>query len=421
MPDPSDNDELDATPPDGGYGWVCVAACFLINFSTWGAVASYGVYLSYYLSTNRFRSASPLDFAFVGGFNFAFAMLAAPLVTSLTPRFGKHTTMPIGIALQTTGYITAGFATQIWHLFLTQGVLVGLGIGFIYIPSLPILSQWFDARRSLANGISSSGSGFGGALFAWVTGAIIDALGLRWALCITGIMTCFLTSIATAVVRDRNKYIKPPQLALDLTLLARYDVLLLLAWSFVSMLGYIALLFSLSDFALAIGLSSQRATDVIGLLNIGTAIGRPLIGTLSDKSRRLDVAGALTLVCSLLCFAFWIPAQSFALLAVFALLSGAVLGVFWMTIGPLCVEVAGLKHLQSLLSLSWITIILPTTFSEVIALKIRRPESSRSYLYSQLFVGLSYLAASGIMLELLRVKRRERMRSLDTGTELTDT
>lgn len=23
-------------PPDGGYGWVCVACCFLINAHTWG-------------------------------------------------------------------------------------------------------------------------------------------------------------------------------------------------------------------------------------------------------------------------------------------------------------------------------------------------------------------------------------------------
>lgn len=26
-------------PPDGGYGWTCVASCFLLNFSTWGAVS----------------------------------------------------------------------------------------------------------------------------------------------------------------------------------------------------------------------------------------------------------------------------------------------------------------------------------------------------------------------------------------------
>jgi hypothetical protein len=26
-------------PPDGGYGWVCVATCFTINCFTWGTVS----------------------------------------------------------------------------------------------------------------------------------------------------------------------------------------------------------------------------------------------------------------------------------------------------------------------------------------------------------------------------------------------
>jgi hypothetical protein len=26
-------------PPDGGYGWVCLACCFTINCFTWGIVA----------------------------------------------------------------------------------------------------------------------------------------------------------------------------------------------------------------------------------------------------------------------------------------------------------------------------------------------------------------------------------------------
>jgi hypothetical protein len=29
----------DDSPPDGGYGWVCVAACFTINCFTWGTVS----------------------------------------------------------------------------------------------------------------------------------------------------------------------------------------------------------------------------------------------------------------------------------------------------------------------------------------------------------------------------------------------
>lgn len=96
------------------------------------------------------------------------------------------------------------------------------------------------------------------------------------------------------------------------------------------------------------------------------------------------------------------------------------------TIAPICVEVAGLKNLQSMLSLSWIVIILPTTckyarprqrlqinqanspVSQVIALKIRRPDSARPYLFPQLFVGLTYICASFIMLELRRATRKRR-------------
>ena len=68
-------------------------------------------------------------------------------------------------------------------------------------------------------------------------------------------------------------------------------------------------------------------------------------------------------------------------------------------------EVAGLKDLQSLLSLSWATIIIPTTVSEGIALKLRRSGTNRDYLYTQIFAGLAYVIASGFMLQLRRVRQ----------------
>ena len=30
------NKRIQDVPPDGGYGWVCVACCFWINAHTWG-------------------------------------------------------------------------------------------------------------------------------------------------------------------------------------------------------------------------------------------------------------------------------------------------------------------------------------------------------------------------------------------------
>jgi MFS family permease len=238
--------------------------------------------------------------------------------------------MLTGSVLQCTGYITASFARRIWHLYLSQGALVGCGIGFMIIPSTAILSQWFARRRSIANGISSAGSGIGGMAFTWGTASMIQKLSLAWALRTTGLITLAATSAATMLMRDRNHHINPAQLAFNVKLLRRYEVLLLLAWAFVLMFGYIALLFSLSDFALAIGLTRAEATDAVGFVHLGTAVGRPIIGICSDKFSRINTAGVLTLVCGISCFALWVPATGFGLTVFFCLICGAIVGVFWM-------------------------------------------------------------------------------------------
>ncbi|KAJ9667858.1 hypothetical protein H2201_002044 [Coniosporium apollinis] len=394
-------------PPDGGYGWVCVLSVFIINGFSWGVLASYGVCLAYYLETDLFPGATSLDYAFIGGLNFGCAMLVATPVTSLTRILGTHIPMYIGVCLQTGGFIAASFSSRIWHLYLTQGALVGVGVGFIYIPSIAITSQWFDKKRSVANGINSAGSGIGGLIFSFATRAIIDNISLGWALRITGLVSGVMNAIATSLIRNRNAIIKPPMRGFDVKLLRRPTVLLLLTWGFVSMLGYMTLLYSLPDFARSIGLSPSQAASTAAFLNLGTAVGRPLIGFMSDRFGRIRVAGLATAVSGLSVFTFWLPAETYGLTVFYSLLNGAVLGVFWMTISPLCVEVAGLAELPSLLSITWGVVILPVTFSEVIALKLRRPSFGRwEYIYPQIFAGTAYLVAAAVLFVLGRMQRR---------------
>lgn len=292
------------------------------------------------------------------------AMLFAPLITILTRRFGHRRIMLLGAFLQTSALLLASFATQTWHLYLTQGALLGIGVGFAYVPSVAILSQWFDKKRSVASGIAAAGSGVGGIIFSFATQPIIDVLSFAWSLRIIAAVSGSMLVLATLLMRNRNAHIQPRQHGFAVRLLARYDVLLLLSWSFASLLGYIVLLFSLSDFAKSkrgLGLSAQKAANISGFVNLGTAIGRPLIGVLSDRFGRLEVAGGLTFVCGASVFAVWIPTEGEAVMIFFAIVAGATLGVFWVTIGPLCVEIAGLVELPSLLSLAWLVIVVPCT------------------------------------------------------------
>ncbi|KAL7915162.1 MFS transporter, MCP family, solute carrier family 16, member 6 [Trichoderma velutinum] len=395
-------------PPDGGYGWVIVISCFTLNAFTWGVTSSFGVYLSEYKRSDRFSDASHLEFGFVSGLNFSCAMILAFPVTYFARRLGIHAPMLVGCVLQCAGYISASFASKSWHLILTQGVTVGSGIGCIIIPSTAILSQWFSKRRAIANGISSAGSGVGGVAFSWGTGAMIQHQGLSWTLRITGLITLLTTVVATLLLRDRNHQVRPTQIAVDFSLLRHTKVLLLLLWTFVSMFGYIALLFSLSDFALAVGLSSTQATDIVGFLNLGTAVGRPIIGLISDRTSKVATAGILTFLCGIICFALWLPAASFGLTTLFAILCGAIVGVFWMTIGPLCAEVEGLRNLPSLLALAWATTVIPTACAEVITLRLAELPAPRPYLYPQIFAGFSYIIASVFLAQLWLLMRKEK-------------
>ncbi|KAK8041422.1 hypothetical protein PG994_014429 [Apiospora phragmitis] len=438
-----------STPaPDGGYGWICVAAQFLINGFTWGVAAVRPPYhhrflffsirtetsiskdkISFVLTPPLTAASSPtvearpLDYAFIGGFNFTFALLVAPLATFLARRHGVRAPMFVGVVLLPVGFLAASFAQRVWHLYLTQGLCVGLGIGLVYIPATTVVPQWFAAKRSLANGICAAGSGIGGLIVCFATQALLDRVGYAWSLRITAAAVLVVNLAATLLVRSRDEEIRPDPRVFHFGLVRRsYQVRLLLGWIFVLMFGYITLMFSLADYAeAAIGRSDQDAATVPALLNLGAALGRPLIGYASDRLGRVEVAGFLTFACGVLVFGLWMPSTSYAALGVFATLSGAILGV----IGALAADIVGLKELPAFLSVAWIIVVPPClcklsplnywitqlnfllSVAEVVALALRRPSfGKRSYLYVQAFAGASYIISSFFLVELWRVRRR---------------
>jgi hypothetical protein len=53
--------------------------------------------------------------------------------------YGIRPTMFVGVVLETASLVIASFATQLWHLFLTQGLLFGAGVGLLFIPTAAVV------------------------------------------------------------------------------------------------------------------------------------------------------------------------------------------------------------------------------------------------------------------------------------------
>ncbi|CAI6249577.1 unnamed protein product [Periconia digitata] len=389
-------EKVEDVPPNGGYGWVCVACVATINAHTWGLNSSYAVFLAYYLANNHFPGATPLQYAFIGGLSISQALIVSPVATLTTRLFGTRVTLLIGVFFETLSFIAASFATEIWHLFLTQGVCFGWGMGFLFIGSVVITPQWFTTRRSLANGFAAAGSGAGGLVYSLAAQAMIRNMSLPWAFRILGIVACVVNTSCALLVKDRNKQIGSSQLSFDYNLFRKLPFLGLLLFGFLSMLGYVVLLFSLPNYARTVGMTASQGSIIGAVFNLGQALGRPPIGYWSDTFGRLNMAASMTGLCGVFVLLIWIFAKSFGVLIFFAIVGGCVAGTFWAVAGPVTTEIMGIVDLPAALSITWLVLALPTTFSEAMGLEIVISNGG-TYTGAILFTGFMYLGAAAVL------------------------
>ncbi|KAJ6080547.1 hypothetical protein N7467_010300 [Penicillium canescens] len=398
---------------EGGYGWVCVVCTFFINAHTWGINSAYGVFLSYYISTDIFPGMSALEYAFVGGLSISCALFIAPFATYLDHKISQGFVLNLGAILETVALITTSFAKSNWQLFLSQGACFGFGMGLCFCGSAGVPSYWFQKRRSLANGLASAGSGIGGLAYSLAVGKMIPTLGFPWAMRILGIL-CFVVNITCANLLRVPTNSRPPSngAIFSLSLLKSPNFLMVLGWAFLSAFGYVALLFSLSSYSVAIGLTQQQGSLASAFLNLGQAFGRPGIGLLSDKMGRIKIAFSATLLSGILPLVLWIFADSAGLTYFFAIAVGLFAGTFLATAAPLVAEVAGLQNLGGALGIFWFVIGPPTAVTEAIAVRLRNDDNDpKPYLRVQIFVGFMYIGAAACLAWLWFAIRRKRTES----------
>ncbi|GME87135.1 unnamed protein product [Ambrosiozyma monospora] len=161
-------------PMDKGYAWMVALAGFLGLFATWGVNASYGVFLSYWLNHDTFKGAEAIDYAFIGGMVLCLAQALSPLVLLIAAVFGLKFTGILGTVVYFAGFLLCSFVTNLWELYLTQGVLVGVGFALALNPILTVLPEWFDKKRGFSMGIVCCASGAAGVVFSLSSQKLID-------------------------------------------------------------------------------------------------------------------------------------------------------------------------------------------------------------------------------------------------------
>lgn len=172
--------------------------------NTWGYIASYGIFQAYYTSA---LDRSPAEIAWIGSIQLFLTFFIGAFIGRYADAGFLRVILLCGTFMIALGAFAASFATQYWHLLLSQGLCCGLGNGCLVTPTVSVVSTYFERRRSLAIGIINCGGATGGVIFPTMARQLMPSVGFSWTMRAIGFVQ--LSSLLCACLGLRSRL--PPR------------------------------------------------------------------------------------------------------------------------------------------------------------------------------------------------------------------
>lgn len=293
-------------------------------------------------------------------FSIALVALGAGAILggSLLDRRGPRWVGSVSGVLYGAGFIGAGLVDSLWGLYLTYGVMSGLGMGLGYIVPLATLIRWFPDKRGLITGLAVAGFGGGAVLTTLVAPALIAKLGLSNTFIVFGTAYLLLVVGAAQKYRVAPSGYQPPgwqpsavqarqRSMVDYPLsqaIRTWQWFVLWAILFLNVTAGVMLISQAVPMAQEItGVSRETAATVVIYISICNGIGRLFWAWLSDAITRRAVFFIMFLLQAGL---FWLmPAvHGFPTLSILFMIVALCYGGGFGTMPAFAADYFGSKH-----------------------------------------------------------------------------
>src|SRR6266404_5290459 len=233
-------------------------------------------------------------------------------------RKGPRVVALTGGALYGLGVFLASFSQSLSWLYLTYGVIGGIGLGFSYIVPVAVLVKWFPDRRGLITGIAVGGFGAGALVTAPIATRLIQSVGVLQTFAYLGIAFLIVTVVAGYFMQNPPEGWKPEgwrPTASEVSQRAGHDYTLgeaLRTWQwwahwlllFLNTSAGISVISQESPlFQQLAKVSAVAAASMVGVVSIGNAFGRVFWAWASDSITRRATFVVMFLTQAVL---FWI-------------------------------------------------------------------------------------------------------------------
>ncbi|KAF2275793.1 MFS general substrate transporter [Westerdykella ornata] len=318
-------------PEGGAQAWLTLAGSFLVNYSTFGLINSFGFFQNYY-QNYAFHNVPPSTIAFIGTLQIMLTNILGAISGALCDSYNvKYLYTASGLGLVSSmivlSYINHG---PLWQAFLVQGLFMGLSIAFGAQPALVAAGQHFKQRRAFAMAIVIGGCALGGVCFPLMLSQLVPKVGFSWSLRLASfkVAMCYSTAIAIST----SKHARKPLRGIFHSLVdfggfqdRRYLVLAIGAWF--ANVGIWIPNYYIETYCMIIDPTAPIKGYLLPLINGTSILGMILGGLMGDQIGRLNVLYHMALILGLLC-TMWALSSTVTILVAFAILFGFFSGAY---------------------------------------------------------------------------------------------
>ncbi|KAG9097979.1 hypothetical protein FS749_004986 [Ceratobasidium sp. UAMH 11750] len=315
-------------------GWKSIFGCALIAAPSIGWNLMWGVFQEYH-SKHFLAGTSTATLSAVGATQNAILAVLGFVAGKLGDRHGYKPFIAAGCVTVFLGQLCASFCHNFWSIFLTQGVMQGLGTGVILPMIFSIPSKWFRKHRGAATGIVIAGSSLGSAVPSLVVQAMLTRIGFHKTLLIYSFVQGAVMLVGFVLIKTRSRKSQPQAKRKKID-------------------GYLTPFVYISVYTgeKLPHISSQLANLPISIISFASAIGRTSVGISADRIGFIN-AFILVLLFSSFCQAvLWnFAAESYAGIMVFSILYGLSGPCLISLITPVATTLYGTHNLATLTGL----------------------------------------------------------------------
>jgi OFA family oxalate/formate antiporter-like MFS transporter len=183
--------------------WVIVGGALLLQLCL-GILYSWSVFVAPVKKLLGIKNTADVQLTFtIAVVFFALAMVVAG---RLQDRYGPRIIGMFGAGLLGVAFLLTSFLSKdlgLPYVYLTYGVLGGIGMGFGYVTPIAACVKWFPDKRGLVTGLAVAGFGFSAVVFGRVAPTLIKTF------VILGVVLLVAGLIGAGILRNPPAGYKP--------------------------------------------------------------------------------------------------------------------------------------------------------------------------------------------------------------------